>query len=69
MIRKRTGIGITCKFGGGGSGERDARMVKGSPLARLMLVKYTVPESTEGEPTRKSRDMSLPHLCDPSLGT
>ena len=40
--------------------KRNVRIVKGSPLARRMLVKYTVPEPTRDEVICKSCVDSLP---------
>lgn len=53
---------------GGGDGMEDVRIVKGSPLARRMLVKYTVPAPIMDEVTWKLWGRRPSYLCDPSPG-
>ena len=48
--------------------KKNVRIVKGSPLARRMLVKYTVPEPIGDEVIVNRRHRPLPYLCGPSLG-
>ena len=69
MIRKRTmesesHVNLEDRAGW----KRDVRIVKGSPLARRMLVKYTVPEPIGDEATCKLWGPQPSYLCDPSLG-